>query len=111
MDFQGIEVLLGVPEFCVIHQVLRLHQLELLLQRRDPGIVCPRCQTCCARVKESRTRCIGDLPMLERPVILWLHLRRFQCSACPHRPWEQSQTFGKPTQWTECVSNQVRQEY
>jgi transposase len=111
MDFHCIEALLELPEFCVIQQVLRPHQLELHLARRDHTLVCPRCQTCCAQVKESRTRCIRDLPMLERPVILWLHLRRFQCSTCHHRPWEQSQTFGEQTKWTERLYNQVRQEY
>ena len=77
MDFQCLEVLLGLPAFRVIHQVLSPQQLELHLERRDSHIVCPHCGTCCSRVKESRPRCIRDLPSLERPVMLWLHLRRF----------------------------------
>ena len=77
MDFQCLEVLLGLPEFRVIHQVLGPKQLELHLERRDNHIVCPHCGTCCSRVKESRPRCLRDLPILEHPVMLWLHLRRF----------------------------------
>ena len=76
MDFQCLEVLLGLPER-VIHQVLSPQQLELHLERRDSDIVCPHCGTCCSRVKESCSRGIRDLPILERPVVLWLHLEAF----------------------------------
>jgi transposase len=48
---------------------------------------------------------------LDRPVTLRLHLRRFQCSDCPHRPWEHSETFGERVQWTERLYHHVRQEY
>ena len=71
-------------------------------------MVCPGCATCCSRVKESRTRGIRDVPLLERPVMLWLHLRRFACQACPHRPWETRETFGERVKWTERLSTQVR---
>ena len=60
MDFHCLEALLGLPEFCVIDQVLGPQQLALHLERRDPSIVCPRCQTCCSQVKESRPRGIRD---------------------------------------------------
>src|SRR5712691_9357778 len=43
MDFHGIEALLGLPEFCVINQVIRPDRLDVHLARRDPSIVCPRC--------------------------------------------------------------------
>ena len=88
MDVYGIDALLGLPEFRVFDQVIRPKRLELHLQRRESSIVCPRCQTCCCRVQESRSRCIRDLPILERPVVLRLHLRRFACSECHHRPWK-----------------------
>jgi transposase len=74
-------------------------------------MVCPRCQTCCARVLESRPRCFRDLPILERPVVLGLHLRRFACHACHHRPWETSETFGARVKWTERLYHQVRSEF
>jgi len=113
MDFHCIEALLGLPEFCVIGQVLGPQQLALHLERRDTSIVCPRCQTCCSQVKESRPRCIRDLPILELPVVLWLHIRRFECpnADCRHRPWETSETFGEHVKWTERLYSQVRQEY
>jgi len=108
MDFSCIEALLDLPEFRVINHVIRPQQLDIHLARREHTIVCPRCATCCSRVKESRTRGIRDLPMLERPVMLWLHLRRFACQACPHRPWETSETFGERVKWTERLYTQVR---
>ncbi len=49
--------------------------------------------------------------MLERPVVLWLHLRRFECAECHHRPWEKSETFGEHVKWTERLYTHVRQEY
>src|SRR5881296_3560634 len=111
MDVYGIEALLGLPEFRVVDQVIGPKRLELHLQRRDTSIVCPRCQTCCSRVQESRPRCIRDLPILERPVLLWLHLRRFECQGCHHRPWETSETFGARVKWTERLYHQVRAEF
>jgi transposase len=111
MDVYGIEALLGLPEFRVVDQVIRPKRLELHLERRDTSIVCPHCQTCCSHVKESRPRCMRDLPILERPVLLWLHLRRFECHACHHRPWEKSETFGARVKWTERLYHQVRAEF
>jgi transposase len=110
MDFQCVEVLLGLPEFRVIHQVLGSQQLDVHLERRDEHIVCPQCGTCCSRVKESRPRCLRDLPIREHPVMLWLHLRRFECPACWHRPWETSATFGERAKWTQRLYHQVRAE-
>jgi transposase len=111
MDFHGIEALLGLPEFRVINQVIRPDRLDVHLVRRDPSIVCPRCQTCCSRVKESRPRCLRDLPILALPVLLWVHMRRFECSECHHRPWETSETFRAHTKWTERLYHQVRAEF
>jgi len=111
MDVYGIEALLSLPEFRVVNQVIRPKRLDAHLERRDTSIVCPRCQTCCSRVKERRSRRIRDLPILERPVLLWLHLRRFECQECHHRPWETSETFGARVKWTERLYHQVRAEF
>jgi transposase len=42
--------------------------------------------------------------------MLWLHLRRFECPECRHRPWETSATFGERTKWTQRLYHQVRAE-
>ena len=101
MDVDGIEALLGLPKFRVFDLVIHSNQLDLHLQRRDSTIICPRCQTCCSRFNDSRPRCIRDLPILEHPVVLWLHLRRFECPGrgCHHRPWETNETFGARVKW------------
>ena len=52
-----------------------------------------------------------DLPILERPVLLWLHRRRFACPECHHRPWEKSETFGPRVKWTKRLYQQVRAEF
>ena len=90
---------------------MRPHDLELHLERRDTYLVCPRCQGSGARIKEGRQRGIRDVPILDRPVTLRLHLGRLKCSDCHHRPWEQSETFGERVKWTERLYHQVRQEY
>jgi hypothetical protein len=46
----------------------------LHLERRESYLICPHCQGCCSRIKEGRERCIRDLPMLDRPVTLRLHI-------------------------------------
>jgi len=111
MDVYGIEALLGLPEFRVMDQVIGPKRLDLHLERRDTSIVCPRCQTWCSRVQDSRPRRIRDLPILERPVLLWLHLGRFECQECDHRPWEKSDTFSAHVKWTERLYQQVRAEF
>jgi transposase len=111
MDFEWIETWLALPEFRVTGQVMRPHDLELHLERRVPYLVCPRCQGSGARIKEGRQRCLRDLPILDRPVTLRLHLGRLKCSDCHHRPWEHSETFGERVKWTERLYHQVRQEY
>ena len=110
MDFYCLEAFIDLPAFHVINQVVRPQQLDIHLERRERTIVCPHGATCCSRVKESRTRGIRDLPMLERPVMLWLHLRRFACRACSHRPWETRETFGERVKWTERLDHQVRED-
>ena len=111
MDFECIETWLALPEFRVTGQVMRPHDLELHLERRDTYLICPRCQGSCARIKEGRQRCLRDVPILDRPVTLRLHLGRLKCSDCHHRPWEQSETFGARVKWTARLYHQVRQEY
>ena len=108
MDFHCIEMLLNLPEFRVIDQVIRPRELQLSLERRDSYLVCPHCQGCCSRIKESRERCIRDLPILDRPVTLQVHIRRFKCSDCHHRPWEKSETFGERIKWTDRLYHRVR---
>ena len=110
MDFHCIEVWRALPAFRVIAQVLGPKHLDGHLERRATSLVCPKCQACCSRVKESRPRCLRALPILERPVVLWLHLRRFQCPG-RDRPWENSETFAERTMWTERLYNRVREAF
>ena len=60
MDVDGIEALLGLPALHVIDQVIRPKRLDVPLERRETSLVCPRCQACCSRVKERRSRCLRD---------------------------------------------------
>lgn len=111
MDFEFIETLLELPAFQVIGQIVKPHELHLQIERRESYLVCPRCHECCSRIKEGRDRGIRALPILDRPVTLWLHSRPFKCPECHHRPWEKSETFGDRMKWTERLYHQVRQEF
>jgi transposase len=110
VDFHCTEALLALPEFRIMNQVIGPRHIDVHLERKDCSLVCPRCKTECSDVKESRTRRIRDLPILEYPVMLWLHVRRFQCPECSHRPWETSATFNEHVKWTERLYNRVREE-
>jgi transposase len=121
MDSQCIATVLDLPAFRVTDQVIKPHEMELHLEHRDTYLVCPRCQGCCARIKEGRERCIRDLPMLNHPLTLRLHIRRFACSDCHHRPWEKSATFGDRvklqsmagtvSRWFEPIARYIRHRY
>jgi transposase len=111
VDFHCTEALLALPEFRVLHQVIGARYLDVHLERKACSLVCPRCEAECTDVKERRTRRIRDLPILEYPVMLWLHVRRFQCPECSHRPWETSVTFNEHVKWTERLYNRVREEF
>ena len=52
MDFECIETWLALPAFRVTGQVMRPHNREWHLERRDTSLVCSRCQESCARIKE-----------------------------------------------------------
>jgi transposase len=110
MDFECIDAWLDLPECRVTNQVIRPHELARHLERRDADLVCPRCQGGCARLQDGRARCLRALPMGDRPVTVRLHLRRFQGSACDHRPGAKSKTVGDWVQWTERLYEQGRQE-
>jgi transposase len=110
MDFQCIEALLELPECRATGQIIRPHGLALHLERRNTYLVCPRCQGYGSRIKEGRDRCIRALPILDRPVTLRLHIRRFECSDCHYRPWEKRETCGDRVKWTERLDDQVREE-
>lgn len=111
MDYQCIEELLELPEFRVMGQIIIANQVVFHLERRDRTLICPHCQTPCSRVKESRSRCLRDLPILERPVMLVIYLKRFDCRGCDHRPWETVSTLAKRAKWTDRLYHRVRDEF
>ena len=111
MDYDGIEELLALPEFRVMSQVITPARVDFHLERREDTLICPYCQTSCWRIKESRSRSLRDLPIVERLVTLHVHLRRFDCPGCEHRPWEAASTLGKRAKWTDRLYHRVRDEF
>lgn len=111
MDYQCIEELLNLPEFRVKGQLVLPAQVIFHLERRASTLICPHCQTSCHRIKESRSRTLRDLPILERPVQLVVNVRRFDCHRCERRPWESIESLGKRAKWTHRLYDRVRDEF
>src|SRR5690349_13829505 len=67
------------------------HRITLRARLSGSSAPCPGCQAESRRVHGHYWRCLGDLPCFGRPVILFVHIRRFRCGndACSRR------TFGE----------------
>src|SRR5690349_6950958 len=67
------------------------HRITLRARLIGSSAPCPGCQAESRRVHGHYWRCLGDLPCFGRPVILFVHIRRFRCGndACSRR------TFGE----------------
>jgi hypothetical protein len=110
VDFDGLAAWLSVPDSRVIHQGMSPPPLAFQLARRAPGLLGPRCQAGCARGHDRQPRGMRAFPVLERPVLLWRHLRRCECAAGRPRPWETRALCGARVQGTDRLETQVRQE-
>ena len=54
-------------------------QVQVDLAAMAPAMPCPRCGTLASRIHSRYQRTLADLPMIQRPVTLTLHVRRFFC--------------------------------
>jgi transposase len=68
-------------------KVLRDDEAELVVEVVDAQSVkrCPSCGARTARVHETRSRRVRDLPSLGRPTTLVVQVRRYQCGECGRR--------------------------
>lgn len=62
-------------------------QVTVDLAATAPAMPCPCCHVLATRIHSHYQRSLADLPVLQRPVCLLLHVRRFFCdnSTCPQR--------------------------
>jgi transposase len=101
-----------LPGFVVEHVATTDPTLLIEARASTPEAACPDCHTPSARVHSRYTRHLRDLPVVEHPVRLRLHVRRFRCAT----PTCQRQTFAErlPTlapchaQRTERLTETVR---
>ena len=101
-----------LPGFVVEHVATTDPTLLIEARASTPEAACPDCHTPSARVHSRYTRHLRDLPVVEHPVRLRLHVRRFRCAT----PTCQRQTFAErlPTlapcyaQRTERLTQTVR---
>src|SRR5437763_448693 len=54
-------------------------QVPLDLAATAPDVPCPRCHASATRIHNRSQRTLADLPVVQRPVCLRLHVRRFFC--------------------------------
>jgi transposase len=52
-------------------------QVQVDLAAMALTLPCPRCGTLANRIHRRYQRTLADLPMIQRPVVLILHVRRF----------------------------------
>ena len=62
-------------------------QITVDLAATSPAMPCPRCQVSATRMHSRYQRTLADLAILQRPVCLLLHVRRFFCdnATCSQR--------------------------
>ena len=82
---ESLALLFGLPGFYVAPPVILATQIVLHAQPLLATAACPRCQRPSSHVHSRHRRCLRDLPLGGRAVILYLHLRRFRCRhrVCP----------------------------
>jgi transposase len=80
-------VLFPLPGFVVEHVTAADPTLLIEARAQTPTAACPDCHAPSARVHSHYTRQLRDLPIIEQPVRLRLHVRRFRCltPTCPRR--------------------------
>lgn len=81
---------LFVPVGTLLHMTaanVTAEQVQVDLAAMAPAMPCPRCGTSANRIHSRYQRILADLPMIQRPVVLILHVRRFFChqAACLQR--------------------------
>ena len=70
-----------LPGFVVEHVATTDPTWLIEARASTPEVSCPDCHTASAHVHSRYTRHLRDLPVVEHPVRLRLHVRRFRCAA------------------------------
>jgi transposase len=80
-------LLFPLPGFVVEHVTPANSMLLIDARASTPAVACPDCHTLSTCVHSRYTRQLRDLPVVEQPVRLRLHVRRFRCTTptCPRR--------------------------
>ena len=101
----------SLPGFVVEHVSTADALLLVDARANTPEASCPDCHTASAHVHSRYTRHLRDLPVVEHPVRLRLHVRRFRCPTptCPRQTFaERLPTLApyhaqRTGRWTETV--------
>lgn len=72
-------LLFPLPGLVVEHISTADNTLHIDARAHTPKAACPACHTPSTRVPSRYTRHLRDLPVIEQPVCLRLHVRRFRC--------------------------------
>src|SRR5262245_41827822 len=77
----------SVPHLAVEHVSTDRPTLLIEARTSTPEACCPDCHAPSTRVHSHYTRQLRDLPVVEQPVHLRVHVRRFRCPTptCPRR--------------------------
>lgn len=73
---------LELPDLIVVDQRADEGQVRVVVQYERCVVSCPRCGRASAKVHDRRIRKCRDLPLRDKPVVLYLIRRRFRCLWC-----------------------------
>jgi len=84
--FENLFVPVGTLLHMTVASVTDEH-VRVDLAAMAPAMPCPRCCVLASRIHSRYQRTLADVPMIQRPVVRILHVRRFFCNqaACPQR--------------------------
>lgn len=86
---QAILVPLDLTGLTIVHQERQPDgSLEIHVRASTDRAICPRCQTTCVKVHDTRPHRKRDIPVRDSAVCLVLYTRRFRCLTC-HRSFSE----------------------
>ncbi len=80
--FKTITIPLELPEFHVINQVIDKDCYIAEVKKDSSTERCPYCGCLTQALHDQRTRIVRDLPILNKPLYLKIHIDRFRCKNC-----------------------------
>ena len=84
------EKLLGLKDICIKKVFNNNKNISILLELPRKTHICPCCKQKTDKIHDYRKQVLKDIPAFGKPVLLILHKRRYVCTYCGKRFFEQN---------------------